>query len=251
MEKADKILKLANAPLREVIFEVRWELDIAPNLNQPIDINFDTAIGMMFSNVREEFPIKKSKFPAEIIPPHILLPYQTIYQYWAAENKWPVIQLGPGIFTVNEIGKNYIWDENYFPLIKKGINWLNKSYNNQELKFNFVSLRYIDNIKTNNYKFKDLVSFINENLNFEFNYNFDTLGKLKQLRFNQNFELDDGSEMQFVISNTKDILIWETAISKSAFFNIEDLIKWLIQNHEITSDLFIKICKKELYDSFK
>lgn len=255
MAKESEILKLPKAPLQEVIFEVRWELDISQETNQLYDSNFDTAVGLMRLNVKTEFPVYKQKFPPGLQFPIGFLSYQTMYQYWSGENKWPVLQLGPGIFTVNDTEANYEWFNNYYPLIKKALSWLKESYN-QELKFNFVSLRYIDRISTKDYHFSDWLNFIRENLNFELKNEFDTLGKLKQFNFNQIFELEDGSELQITISNGKsnnldDILVWETAVIKMSTFDDIGLKEWLDQSHNTTSNLFKEICKYELYNSFQ
>lgn len=250
-----EIPKLPKAPLQEVIFEVRWELDISPETNQPFDLNFNAAVGVMKETVKKEFPEFKQKFPPGIQFPSDFLNYQTMYQYWAGENKWPVLQLGPGIFTVNETEANYQWKSHYFPLIKKGLNWLKKSYN-QELKYNFSSLRYIDRIKINDYNFSEWLSFIKDNLNFEIKTEFNTRGQLKQFRFNQVYELKDGSDLQITLSNGKnnkleDILVWETAIINLTIIDSKKLLKWIEQSHKITHELFKEICKDDLYNSFK
>lgn len=255
MNIKSEIIKLPKAPLQEVIFEVRWDLNISNETNQPYDPDFNMAVGMMYSIIKKDFKLLKTKFPPGIQFPQDFLNYQTLYQYWTSENLWPVLQLGPGVFTVNETEKNYQWIKHYFPLVKKGLNWLQKSYN-KELNFNFASLKYIDKVNVKDYNFTDWLSFIKENLNINIENQFDTRGKLKQFSFSQVFELKDGSELHLSIINGRnekqeDILVWETSIIKMDNFNPKSLIKWLENSHNITSKLFKEICKDELYNNFK
>ncbi|MDT3739357.1 MAG: TIGR04255 family protein [Candidatus Kapabacteria bacterium] len=249
-----EIIKLPKAPLQEVIFEVRWDLDISKETNQLFDSEFDIAVGIMYSNIKKDFKLLKQKLPEGIQFPQEFLNYQTIYQYWTGENLWPVLQLGPGVFTVNETEKNYQWFKHYFPLVKKSLTWLQKAYN-KELNYNFASLKYIDKVNVKDYDFKDWLSFIRKNLNINIENKFDTRGKLKQFNFSQVFELDDSSELHLNIINGKndkqeDILVWETSIIKLVNFNQKNLIKWLENSHTITSKLFKEICKDEFYNHF-
>ncbi len=248
--------KLPNAPLQEVIFEVRWLLDVDEETNLSFDPNFEFALGKFYSSIESEGLSEiKRKVPKEV-PPQFLN-YKTIYQFVSGENKWPLMQLGPGIFTVNDTEKNYHWDETYLPLIKKGLKLLNEAYKTDQ-EFIFASLRYIDTINVNEYGFDgDWQKFIADNLNVTFNNLYDTRGALNNLQFNQEFLLEDNSNLQISISNGKTqrdkqpLLIWQTGISKKQDFDYEALIDWLVRSHEITSELFKELVKPELYDSFK
>jgi uncharacterized protein (TIGR04255 family) len=117
--------KLPNAPLQEVIFEVKWDLDVKEETNQTYDKGFDIAAGKFSGIVQEKFPVVRRKLPEEI--PNNFLNYKTVYQYKSGEQTWPILQLGPGIFTVNDTDKNYDWNKTYFPLIQQSINWLEKA----------------------------------------------------------------------------------------------------------------------------
>lgn len=255
MTKKTEIVKLPNAPLQEVILEVKWELDRTEQNGSLTDSQYDVAVGMLKSEVKDKFPLVKNKFPEREIFPKHFFNYQVLYQYWKGEEVWPVLQLGPGIFTINDTEKNYQWEENYFPLIKDSLNWLENAYES-ELKYNFASLRYMDRISTKDYKFTNWLEFINNNLNFDIRINFDTKGDLKQFNYNQVYQLENGSDLQISISNGKnnkkeDLLVWEIAINKIASFNKRSLIEWASESHKITHRIFKEICKDELYSSFK
>lgn len=253
MNNNGKIKKLPRAPLQEVIFEVRWQLDDYADSNQKYDEGYDQAIGMLKSHLQNSFPIIKSKFPPGL--PYEFLNYKITHQYWTGNNEWPVIQLGPGIFTINETENKYEWESHFLPLIQKSLNLLKESYP-KELKYNYAGLRYIDKIRTKDYNFSNWLGFIKENLNFEIHNHFDTRGELEQFSYNQVFKLKDSSFLQLTLKNGKnekqeDVLVWETAILKIDKYNESSLMAWLVKAHNTTSDLFKEICKNEFYDSFR
>lgn len=247
-----EISKLPKAPLQEVIFEVRWELDISPFINKPEDNFLKMALGVFSSLVKKEFPYFVSKYPQDI--PSFLVNYQPTYQFWMGENTWPVYQLGPGIFTVNETEKNYEWQKHFYPLLNNGLKYLIKAYG-KELPFNFVSLRYIDVVRVADYGTSGWKEFIEKNFNFKFDNLFNQQGKLSQIQFTQVFKQKDDTDLIISLSNGKnnlneDIFIWETAVQKNANFTLKDLKSWINQNHKLTSKIFKEICKDEFYDSF-
>ncbi|NCT74898.1 MAG: TIGR04255 family protein [Chitinophagaceae bacterium] len=245
--------KLPNAPLQEVIFEIRWALKPDLRSGQILDEGYELASGRLSTIVEKSFPYYRRVLPQDL--PEQLLPYQVVHQYWTGENKWPVLQLGPGIFTINCTDEAYDWEKGYRKLIEDGINWLMQSYK-QALNIRLASLRYIDAIKVDDYGGIDggWQSFIKNHLNFEYNNHFNTLGRQKQMQVNQTFELEDGSDLQLQIAdairNNQKALVWQTAIIKKAVFDVEGLLKWADYAHSITHDLFQEMIKPDLYASF-
>src|SRR3990170_863114 len=94
----EHIEKLPNAPLQEVIFEIRWDLNINSAINREFDEGYAIALGQLVTLLKNDFPHVVCKIPGGF--PTDLLNYSTVYQFWKGENIWPVLQLGPGIFTV-------------------------------------------------------------------------------------------------------------------------------------------------------
>jgi uncharacterized protein (TIGR04255 family) len=246
--------KLKNAPLQEAIFEVRWELEYAQN-GLPIDKQFAIAQGSFHSQLISSFPVFKRIAPLEL--PDSLLAYQIVNQYWSPENKWPVIQLGPGILVVNETEDNYVWSNGFFNLIKKVLSWLELAYTKLP-KLNFASLRYIDSVNTIKYeKTIDLIDFINRNFEITINKNYAPPGKTSAIHFEEVISLEDGSSLNFSISSGKyrktenNAIIWQTTVFSQANFTNDTLLDWIDKSHLITSDFFKKVLKQEFYESFK
>jgi uncharacterized protein (TIGR04255 family) len=252
MNTEQKLIKLPKAPLQEVIFEVKWDLDINPQANQLYDSGIEAAVGQLKSAVKDHFPVFKRRYPIDF--PVQMLNYQVIYQYWKSEQIWPVLQLGPGIFSINDTDKEYTWSGTFFPLLKKSLSWLEDSYE-KHLNYISSSLRYIDIIKIKDYNFTNWKDFVSNNLNFSFQNNFNTRGDLKLFQFSQVFDIGDSTDLQVIISNGRDaenneILIWENNIISNQKLDITELIKWVESAHRSTSELFIELCSKDLYDSF-
>lgn len=246
--------KLSNAPLQEVIFEIRWALMPGKQTGQIIDEGFELASGRLSTIVEKQFPYYKRIIPQDI--PDQLMHYQVVHQYWAGENKWPVVQLGPGIFTINCTDESYEWNVGFRKLIENAVKWLEQSYK-QSLNIQFASLRYIDAIKVDDYGGigdGGWQTFIKTHFNFEYDNQFDTRGRQKQVQIHQTFELEDGSDLQLQIAdglrNNEKALIWQTAILKKDSFHADKLFSWADYAHGIAHDLFKEMIKPDLYASF-
>lgn len=244
--------RLPNAPLQEVIFEVRWAMTPIRESGQVIDEGFDLATGRLSSIVEDDFLFYKRIIPQDL--PEQLLHYNVVHQYWKDENKWPVLQLGPGIFTINSTEGAYEWNS-FRQLISKALNWLFHSYRSP-LNILFASLRYIDAIQVDNYGGLDMgwKGFIEKYFNLEYKNHFNTRGQQKQIQINQTFELEDGSDLQLQISDglrrNQKALVWQTAVLKRYNFDNNSLISWVEDAHKIAHELFIEMIKPELYASF-
>lgn len=247
--------KLPKAPLQEAIFEIRWELDVDPSNNQPLDLGFSLAQGKLQEIVKDEFPVYKRRVPHGL-PDHIFQ-FQPINQYWRKDETWPVLQLGPGIFSINDTDKNYDWNRNYFPLIQRGLEWVLKAYD-KKLPINSASLRYIDSVMPKNYGYEGkLQEFIQQHFKFSFVNDFEPGGSVRDIQFDQFFQLTDGSSLHIAMTSGKyrkteeEALIWQTAVIKQDNFEIASLLNWVEKSHTITSDLFRRMTKQDFYDSFK
>ncbi|BBO16222.1 conserved hypothetical protein [Candidatus Brocadia pituitae] len=252
----EHIEKLLNAPLQEVIFEIRWDLNINPASNRAFDEGFAIALGTLATLLKNDFPHIVRKIPADF--PTDLLNYSAIYQFWKGEDIWPVLQLGPGIFTVNDTDKKYCWKDIFFPLIAESTNKLFEAYN-KKTNLNFCSLRYIDAVKIIDYQVtvKDnLLPFIHDSLKIELHNQFDTLGPMESLNLNQTFGLKDGSALHINVTTGSDkkthdpTLVWQTAIVKKGRFLRNEMTEWCTHAHEIISPLFKEMTRGKFYDSF-
>ncbi len=243
--------KLPKAPLKEAIFEMCWPLQPDASSRNLVDTQYEFALGIFQRALKDSFPFHVSKIPIEV--PHRMLNYQTLHQFWQAEKQWPVVQLGPGIATVNDTDQNYEWERTYLPNIETALSALKKSYN--QLSFQSLSLRYIDVVRVEDYGFSNWSEFVSEHINFHFNNDFDARGELAGLNFEQSFNLNELGFLNLNFSSgqndkKEDIFIWQIAVSIQGNITEKEVIPWLHKAHDITSPLFKEICKKEFYGSF-
>jgi uncharacterized protein (TIGR04255 family) len=112
---------LDKKPLAEAIFELRWALQptpfvqtsgqsiaqtgSAPPLSDP---GFKILVGVFYNSVSKLYPYSQDLPVAQI--PENLTPYVVRHQFRASPGGWPVIQLGPGVLTVNDT-KGYSWKD--------------------------------------------------------------------------------------------------------------------------------------------
>ncbi len=243
--------KLPKAPLQEAIFEMRWLLEPDATGRGLVDTQYEFALGKFQDTLKANFPFHVPKFPSEVM--HRMLNYQTMHQFWHGENQWPVVQLGPGIATVNDTDQNYEWEKTYLPNIDKVLLALKKSYN--ELNFDSLSLRYLDVVRVADYGFTNWRDFVSEHINFQFENQFDTRGDQVSLNFEQTFNLNELGFLNLNFSSgqnnrKEDVFIWQIAVTKQGSVTDEEVLPWLDEAHECTSALFVEICKKEFYGSF-
>lgn len=245
--------RLRNAPLQEVIFEVRWDADVDAASGALLDKDFLMAAGRFDVHVKEEFPHWDNRVPYFDLAPQAFL-YQPVKQFRPAPDAWPLFQLGPGIFTVNDTHKDYDWTGRFSPLVAKGLDKLERAYERQ-LPYHMAALRYIDAVRVQDYDFQDWASFIPGHLHFAFQNNFDSGMVPRDVAFQQLFDLEDGSQLHLSIASGKDgegqdQMIWQTAVMRSGPCNKEEILSWAESAHAKSSDLFTRICKTHFHDSF-
>jgi|SRR6185312_8023917 len=242
--------KLKNAPLKEAIFELFWQLPLDPT-NFPTDPDFSLAVGKFQDLIKDAYPVYKSLD----IPGNAVRIYpKPSYQFRKGELEWPVVQLGQGILTVNDTDKNYIWEDNYRPNIVKAIDVLLKSYEHQP-KFNRVKLTYIDAAEYDP-QLQAPSEFIAENLLTSIKTSYEFPGKENSVWINKSFHSDDIGSFQINIQNGinnadgKPSIIWTTAVEESKNFTREEVLAWLDKAHTITSSFFVKMLNPKFYESF-
>lgn len=136
---------LENAPLIEVIAEVRWELvplGLIPGA--AIDPYFDLVSNNLSSNLRQiGFGVIEPQVPPEV--PRELVAHNAVNRYRAQPGAWPLYQHGPGVFTCN-ITPPYDGWTGFRPILEQGIKALIASYPapSEMLKVNGLILRYVD-----------------------------------------------------------------------------------------------------------
>ncbi len=254
-----KILK--NKPLVEAIFEVKWELqELAQGMR--IDPHYKILIGRIYDRVKNEYPFHE-QLPTATMPDEIT-GYVVQHRFRKDKDKWPLIQMGPGIITLNDT-EGYIW-EDLESRIRNLLDVIYEAYPDSEsnLKINGLLLRYIDAVDFN-YEKEILFDFlkkklkvsiqIHEGLFKETGVNYLPLNVDLRLTF-PSIKPKGVAHLRFVRGKRKnvDALIWETMVQSSGDDvpnNKEEIVAWVENAHLLTDDWFFKMIEGELLGRFE
>lgn len=254
-----KILK--NKPLVEAIFELRWELQ-EPKQGMKIDPHYKILIGRIYDRVRDEYPFHE-QLPSATMPDEIA-GYIVQHRFRKDKDKWPLIQIGPGIITLNDI-EGYVW-EDFEKRVTYLLDTLFEAYPDAEdnLKANGLLLRYIDAVDFN-YEREDIFTFLKEKLKVNIQMPeelFEQTGISNlplgfDLRFSfPSVEPKGAVHLRFIRGKRKDIdaLVWETQVQSidDDVPKVKDQITtWVVSAYRLTDDWFFKMIEGELLRRFQ
>ena len=95
--------KLANSPLVEIVLELRWNI-----LNKSDLSKIQYLYGDLYSELKQKYPFRENIVPAEI--PMDILINQPVHRFRTGANDYPLVQVGPGIITLNTNDEKYFWE---------------------------------------------------------------------------------------------------------------------------------------------
>jgi len=244
--------KLPKAPLLEVLFELRWKIINDQDLKKIIYL-----YGDLFSELKDSYPNRESLVPPDF--PLGALINHPVHRYKAEPNGYPLVQVGPGILTLNVTDEKYFW-----PTFS---GWVDELVGKFLTIFPFTegelispSLIYLDFFPFD-FKKDDVDKFINENFHITYNQSF---FKNKKISTNINlgfyYEIDEGNlsvtfqngASKLTDKETRRGVILQTRLDgKQIIPKKKEIISWLNNSHEICSTLFKELTKGKLYESFK
>ncbi|MBK5190418.1 MAG: TIGR04255 family protein [Methanosarcinales archaeon] len=254
-----KILK--NKPLVEAIFELRWKLQ-EPSPGMRVDPHYKILIGRTYDRVKDKYPFHE-QLPTATMPDEIA-GYVVQHRFRKAEDEWPLIQIGPGVITLNDT-EGYVW-ETFRERISQVLDTLFDAYPEAEKNLNIhgLLLRYIDVIDFD-YENDDIFTFLKDKMKMNIELHeqlFEGTGVSKMpsgfdLRFSFPSTNPEGAiHLRFARGKRKDenALIWETqvqSIGNAAPTSKDKIYTWIDSAHELTDDWFFKIIEGELEGRFE
>lgn len=240
--------KLPNAPLIEVVLELKWDLLTKEDLNDS-----QYLYGDIYSSLKHKYPFRENILPFDV-PLEVLI-NKPVHRFRSSEGGYPLIQVGPGILTLNTIDEKYEWEE-----FSKNSEELLKAFHSvyQSFKNKLFSpcILYLDFFPFN-FDNEDAYNFINENFSVNFKQSFiETESYPKDINLSFNYKIDIGIlNVSFQKGNNQqgvEGIILQIRIDGFAKNDeIDKIILWYDQSHKITSDLFKKMTEGKLYESFK
>jgi len=253
--------KLKNPPLVEAIFELRWELEESDQRVR-IDPHYEILIGRIYDRVANEYPFHEP-LPTANIPDEIAA-YVVQHRFRKDKNEWPLIQIGPGIITLNDT-EGYVWSD-FKNRISHLLSALYEAYPKSESNFRVkqLLLRYINAIEFD-YESENLFDFLREKLKVTINIPEDLFEKTDvngsplniDLRFAFPSSNPNGAiYLRFARGKKKglnDVLIWELRVQSTDDVpnEKEKIITWIESAHSLVHNWFFKMIEGELLRRFE
>lgn len=225
-----------NAPLIEVLLELFWGTE-----EEGIPKGFDYLHGELYSNVKEQYPNRETIYP-EMIPPLEMLKHRPVYRFRKSINGYPLIQVGPGLVTINTVDSSYDWDD-----FVKEIQYTILALNNSESFVNKIQklrLTYFDFIEIN-FEENSLFRYLSENFNLNIQQNIiSNPDDLISLNTSFTYKVSENIVV-FTLRKAEvkgKVGIWmETAInSDEKEFDLQGIIEWATTAHELCKKIFDK-----------
>jgi uncharacterized protein (TIGR04255 family) len=260
---------LNKKPLIEVICEIRWEFENEHSLANP---NNQISLANLLERIQDNYPVYEAISMPLFSIPGISVPFIEgfpLHRFRVASERWPLVQVGVGIVTINET-ESYNWQD-FSARIMKVIRQIIESHSPKgKVKINSLTLKYIDALNLN-VDDQNIYDFLQEKLNIGITVNpklvtdsfrsnmpcdfsMSTSYKLKTSDL-LNFKILRGQTMDRQNSFAVEALILETTIVKTnhiEFDSIEESTKeWIEEAHKITHDWFFTLIDGDLLESFK
>jgi uncharacterized protein (TIGR04255 family) len=255
---------LKNKPLVEAILEVKWALATPPPPAPPgisVDPHYVFLLGRFFERIQSTYPcheqLPTAQMPAEMVSQMVQ------HRFRAAENAWPLVQLGPGIMTVNDTA-GYTWP-GFQKSCEDAVAALVAAHPApKELKVDNVVLRYIDAIDFDS-ESENAFEFLRDKMKVNLALPpslFDGGAESRPAAFSwvASFPLKkpDGTvTLKFATGRKPDgrpLLVWETVVISKNTQLPEfpgGFPQWLSDAHETTDDWFFKLIEGELQRRFE
>lgn len=252
---------LKNKPLIEALFELRWALpEETPEASEPAT-DFILLIGRMYERVKERYPFLE-RLPIADMPVELasFIPH---YRFRVGENRWPLMQLGPGIVTFNDT-EGYGWDNGFRAGIAHLLDALFAVSGPSELPaVQTVVLRYIDGLRFDA-QAENMLDFLRDQMKMTVALDPALFVDTGIVPFPETLDVrlsfpstspTGRVSLRFARGNISgdDALIWETTFETTgehAPQSRDDILMWADSAHTITSDWFFKIIEGELQRRF-
>ena len=238
--------KLKNAPLLEVIFELRWNMSDRTHWEK-----YPYLHGDLYSQLKDKYPKRELLFPAEI--PQEALINKAVYRFRSKED-YPLFQIGPGLLTLNTTDDYYEW-EDYYSHIRELSKEFFELYNFSSGEKITPSLNYYDFLEFD-WDEQDVLNYLSNNLNIKIaqefhNFSVDPntfnlgIGYKTQLG-NFNLRIDAGMNKR----QKKGLILQFQLNGLPKDPNMDSLTSWLNEGHKMCSNLFKETTRGDLYNSF-
>ena len=251
--------ELKNKPLIEAILEIRWRLE-SPTPGEEKDPHYKILLGRLFDRLQSQYP-EHEPLPTASVPDE-LVGHIVQHRFRVAPNRWPLVQVGPGVLTCNETS-DYCWPD----FQKRACEAVLKLYDAHpkvaDLKIESILLRYVDAVDFD-YSKQNAFDFWRDNLKVDLrlpdNLFAETgVNRLPRSSAWQTMFRCENPRGQVQVSfatgqqHGQAAIVWETMV-QSVGDDLPDMPdgfpRWLDSAHNVTSDWFFKLIEGDLERRF-
>jgi uncharacterized protein (TIGR04255 family) len=252
---------LPEKPLVEAILDIRWELKTKAE-NSRYDPYYKVLVGRLYSKVCSDYPAHVQK--PEAILPDEMIPYTPQHQFRVAEGEWPLIQLGPGILSVNDTRK-YTWTD----FRARACNAIEALFDSHpqanDLRISSVLLRYVNAVNFDYFE-NDVFVFLKEKMRITVGFPDHLLEAIPVETSPHHFNMTTAVQcnnpkgkfmLKFATGLRDDarVLLWETWLESADAPYVPksptEFINWIDQAHILTHNSFFKLIEGELERGFR
>jgi len=251
--------ELKHKPLVEAILELRWPLQ-TPAPGVEVDPNYRLVLGRFSERIQSDYPFHEPLPTAQI--PDEMAAHMPQHRFRTRQNAWPLVQIGPGIMTVNETD-SYTWPAFQQRCEKAVASLFDAQPAREEFQVQDVALRYVDAVDVDFQK-ENVFTFLSEKLktnvslpeslfvgsavqscpvafNWQVSFPHDEPGGIMTMRLAMGKRHDTPA------------LIWETVVQTSKerlVISPSTFPQWLSKAHLLADDWFFKLIDGELERRF-
>lgn len=261
-------IDLKKKPLVEAILEIRWDLvqtvkieGPAPMLLPAQDPHYRLLLGRLFDRFQAEYP-EHEQLPTANMPDEFV-GQMVQHRFRSAKDDWPLVQVGPGVFTLNETHR-YTWTD-FQQRAKEAVARLYNAHPAvAEFRIQSLVLRYIDAVEYN-YKDEDAFAFLRDKMKVGISLPdslFQTSGvhaRPESFAWQATFPCKrppGAVHVSFATGQKLDApaILWETTVQSSGESlpaMPDGFPAWIDAAHEITDDWFFKLIEGDLERRFQ
>lgn len=251
---------LKNKPLVEAILEFRWVLSAQQGPGIQTDPHYRLLLGRFSERAQTDYPFHEPLPTSQI--PDGMVAHIVQHRFRVSEGAWPLVQIGPGIITVNDTA-GYTWTD-FQKRCERAVSQLFDAHPARaDFRVQDLTLRYIDAVAFD-FNTESIFAFLQGKMKTTvalpdslFN---DTKVRQNPSAFNwqASFIHDDPGgivTIRFATGQRENTpsLIWETLVQSTGEHlpTLPDqFAQWLDAAHDITDDWFFKLIEGELERRF-
>lgn len=260
--------QLKNPPLVEALLELKWDLQKSGGPDNFVDPGFKIASFRLYDRIKKRFG-HIQELPITIIPEEMTA-YAVRNQFRAEQNGWPLVQIGPGVASVN-LTPPYSWAD-FTRNVKYFVPHLFASYKgvipgqpDYQLHLNSAVLRYINGIEWD-WSSGNTLEFLRDSLHTNVSLPDKITAESPDacpvnVNLQIGYPIDEPKGQRLIrISTGKvgqtnglvvEIMFVSAGIDTPQLDNVENFMKWVNGAHTVIEKSFFSLIEGELHKRFK